>query len=92
VFNLDSKHRGFTIGLGRQYAKLLAAEGAKVVVNDLGTARDGTGAGPDVADKVVAEIEETGGAAVASYDSVANAEGAHSIVQTAISSSSGTPE
>jgi NAD(P)-dependent dehydrogenase (short-subunit alcohol dehydrogenase family) len=71
-------------GLGRQYAKLLAAEGAKVVVNDLGTARDGTGADPEVADKVVAEIEETGGTAVASHDSVANAEGANAIVQTAI--------
>jgi NAD(P)-dependent dehydrogenase (short-subunit alcohol dehydrogenase family) len=71
-------------GLGRQYAKLLAAEGAKVVVNDLGTARDGTGADPEVADKVVAEIEETGGTAVASHDSVANADGAHAIVQTAI--------
>jgi NAD(P)-dependent dehydrogenase (short-subunit alcohol dehydrogenase family) len=71
-------------GLGRQYAKLLAAEGAKVVVNDLGTARDGTGADPEVADKVVAEIEETGGTAVASHDSVVNADGAHAIVQTAI--------
>ncbi len=71
-------------GLGREYAKLLATEGAKVVVNDLGTTRDGTGADPEMADKVVAEIEERGGTAVASYDSVASAEGAHAIVQKAI--------
>jgi NAD(P)-dependent dehydrogenase (short-subunit alcohol dehydrogenase family) len=71
-------------GLGREYARLLAAEGAKVVVNDLGGARDGTGADPEAADKVVAEIEESGGTAVASYDSVASAQGAHAIVQTAI--------
>jgi NAD(P)-dependent dehydrogenase (short-subunit alcohol dehydrogenase family) len=73
-------------GLGREYAKLLAAEGAKVVVNDLGGARDGTGVDPEVADKVVAEIEESGGTAVASYDSVASPEGAHAIVQRAIDS------
>jgi NAD(P)-dependent dehydrogenase (short-subunit alcohol dehydrogenase family) len=71
-------------GLGREYARLLATEGAKVVVNDLGGARDGTGADPEAADKVVAEIEESGGVAVASYDSVASTEGAHAIVQTAI--------
>jgi NAD(P)-dependent dehydrogenase (short-subunit alcohol dehydrogenase family) len=73
-------------GLGREYARLLAAEGARVVVNDLGGARDGTGADPKVADKVVAEIEESGGTAVASYDSVASAQGAHAIVQRAIDS------
>jgi NAD(P)-dependent dehydrogenase (short-subunit alcohol dehydrogenase family) len=73
-------------GLGREYAKLLAAEGAKVVVNDVGGARDGTGADPEVADKVVAEIEESGGTAVASYDSVASPEGARAIVQQAIDS------
>lgn len=71
-------------GLGREYAKLLAAEGAKVVVNDTGAGRDGTGADPGVAARVVAEIEESGGTAVASTDSVASAEGGQAIVQTAI--------
>ncbi len=71
-------------GLGRQYALTLASEGANVVVNDLGGARDGTGAGSAMADQVVAEIKEAGGRAVANYDSVADADGAASIVQTAL--------
>ncbi len=73
-------------GLGREYAMLLAARGARVVVNDLGGARDGSGGGPEMADKVVAEIEEAGGAAVASYDTVASAEGGAAIVQRALDS------
>ena len=71
-------------GLGREYAKFLAAEGALVVVNDLGGARDGSGAGSEMADGVVAEITEAGGRAVANYDSVATPEGAAAIVQTAL--------
>lgn len=71
-------------GLGREYAKLLASRGAKVVVNDLGGARDGSGSGSAAADGVVAEIVEAGGQAVANYDSVATAEGAASIVSTAL--------
>lgn len=71
-------------GLGRDYALTLAAEGAKVVVNDLGGARDGSGAGSAMADAVVAEIEAGGGTAVANYDSVATEEGGAAIVQTAI--------
>ena len=71
-------------GLGREYAKLLAHNGALVVVNDLGGSRDGTGAGSDAADAVVAEIKEAGGEAVANYDSVATTEGGAAIVQTAI--------
>ena len=71
-------------GLGRQYALTLAGEGASVVVNDLGGARDGTGAGHSMADQVVAEIKAAGGRAVANYDSVADAEGAENIVTTAI--------
>jgi NAD(P)-dependent dehydrogenase (short-subunit alcohol dehydrogenase family) len=71
-------------GLGRDYALTLAAEGAKVVVNDLGGARDGSGAGSAMADAVVAEIEAVGGTAVANYDSVATEEGGAAIVQTAI--------
>ncbi|MBV8965630.1 MAG: SDR family oxidoreductase [Mycobacteriaceae bacterium] len=71
-------------GLGREYALTLAKEGASVVVNDLGGARDGTGSGSAMADQVVAEIKEAGGRAVANYDSVAEAEGAEKIVKTAL--------
>lgn len=71
-------------GLGREYAKLLAREGAKVVVNDLGGARDGSGAGSAMADTVVEEIRAEGGEAVANYDSVATEEGGKAIVQTCI--------
>jgi len=71
-------------GLGREYALTLAREGASVVVNDLGGARDGTGAGHNMADQVVAEIKEAGGRAVANYDSVAEPEGGENIVKTAL--------
>jgi NAD(P)-dependent dehydrogenase (short-subunit alcohol dehydrogenase family) len=71
-------------GLGREYALLLARSGARVVVNDLGGARDGTGAGTSMADAVVAEIREAGGRAVANYDSVATEQGAAAIVSTAL--------
>jgi NAD(P)-dependent dehydrogenase (short-subunit alcohol dehydrogenase family) len=55
-----------------------------VIVNDLGGARDGTGAGSAMADQVVADIKAAGGRAVANYDSVADAAGAENIVQTAL--------
>jgi NAD(P)-dependent dehydrogenase (short-subunit alcohol dehydrogenase family) len=71
-------------GLGREYALTLAREGASVVVNDLGGARDGTGAGSAMADQVVAEIKDAGGRAVANYDSVAEANGAENIIKTAL--------
>ncbi len=71
-------------GLGREYALTLAREGAGVVVNDLGGARDGTGAGSAMADDVVKEIRDAGGRAVANYDSVAESEGAANIIKTAI--------
>ena len=71
-------------GLGREYALTLAKEGASVVVNDLGGARDGTGSGSAMADQVVAEIKDAGGRAVANYDSVAEAAGAENIVKTAL--------
>ncbi|WP_099025420.1 SDR family oxidoreductase [Mycolicibacterium palauense] len=71
-------------GLGREYALTLAKEGACVVVNDLGGARDGTGAGSAMADQVVTEIKDAGGRAVANYDSVAEPEGAEGIVKTAL--------
>ena len=71
-------------GLGREYALALAREGASVVVNDLGGARDGTGAGHSMADQVAAEIKDAGGRAVANYDSVATEQGGAGIVQTAL--------
>ena len=71
-------------GLGRSHALALAARGAKVVVNDLGGSRDGSGAGSEMADAVVAEIVAAGGEAVANYDSVATPEGGRAIVQTAL--------
>lgn len=70
-------------GLGRSMVLLLAQEGAKVVVNDLGGGADGTGASK-IADEVVAEIRKADGVAVANYDSVATREGADNIVKTAI--------
>lgn len=71
-------------GLGREYALTLAAERARVVVNDLGGARDGSGSGSAMADAVVDEIIAAGGQAVANYDNVATIEGAEAIVQTAL--------
>jgi NAD(P)-dependent dehydrogenase (short-subunit alcohol dehydrogenase family) len=71
-------------GLGREHALAMAKEGAKLVVNDLGGARDGTGGGTAMADKVVEEIKTAGGEAVANYDSVATVEGADNIVKTAV--------
>jgi NAD(P)-dependent dehydrogenase (short-subunit alcohol dehydrogenase family) len=76
-------------GIGREHALLFASEGAKVVVNDLGGARDGTGAGQSMADRVVEEIRAKGGQAVASYDSVADVEGARKIVETAVAAFGG---
>ncbi len=71
-------------GIGRGEALALASEGAKVVVNDLGGAVDGTGASTSPADSVVAEIKKMGGEAVANYDSVATMQGAENIIKTAI--------
>jgi NAD(P)-dependent dehydrogenase (short-subunit alcohol dehydrogenase family)/acyl dehydratase/putative sterol carrier protein len=76
---------GAGAGLGRVYALELARRGARVVVNDLGGARDGTGGGSaSPADQVVAEIRSAGGRAVASHDSVATTEGGANIVKTAL--------
>ncbi|MFO7560676.1 MAG: SDR family oxidoreductase [Desulfobacterales bacterium] len=75
---------GAGAGLGRTYALSLAARGAKVVVNDLGGARDGSGSSTSAADTVVEEIKKAGGEAVANYDSVATVEGGENIVKTAV--------
>jgi NAD(P)-dependent dehydrogenase (short-subunit alcohol dehydrogenase family)/acyl dehydratase len=76
---------GAGAGLGRTYALELARRGAAVVVNDLGGARDGSGAGSSSpADQVVAEIRAAGGRAVANYDNVATVDGGAGIVQSAL--------
>jgi NAD(P)-dependent dehydrogenase (short-subunit alcohol dehydrogenase family) len=72
-------------GIGRATALAFAREGARVVVNDVGTARDGTGSGEKAAaDAVVQEIRRSGGEAAANYSSVTTPEGAESLVQTAL--------
>ncbi|MBB2914016.1 NAD(P)-dependent dehydrogenase (short-subunit alcohol dehydrogenase family) [Streptosporangium becharense] len=71
-------------GLGRSHALALAERGAKVVVNDLGGALDGSGASTGPAAEVVALITGNGGEAVASTDDVATPEGAKAIVRTAV--------
>jgi NAD(P)-dependent dehydrogenase (short-subunit alcohol dehydrogenase family) len=71
-------------GAGRSHAMMLAARGAKVVVNDPGVSIDGAGFSAGPADEVVAEIRAAGGEAVASYDSVSDEKGAAAMVATAI--------
>jgi NAD(P)-dependent dehydrogenase (short-subunit alcohol dehydrogenase family) len=71
-------------GIGRAHALLFAKEGAKVVVNDLGGARDGSGSSEALASKVVEEIEAAGGEAIASFDSVATTEGATALVKRGV--------
>ncbi|HEV8673262.1 MAG TPA: SDR family oxidoreductase [Methylomirabilota bacterium] len=70
-------------GIGREIALMMAAAGARVVVNDFGGREDGTGAATSPADDVVREIKQAGGEAAASYDSVASMAGGERIVQTA---------
>ncbi len=71
-------------GLGREHALLLAAEGAKVVVNDVGSAADGSGADAAPADEVSQEVEALGGEAVASADDVGDWAGAQRVVSAAV--------
>jgi NAD(P)-dependent dehydrogenase (short-subunit alcohol dehydrogenase family) len=71
-------------GLGREYALTLAREGASVVVNDLGGARDGTGADRSAAQKVVDAITAAGGKAVANGDDVSTVQGGENILKTAL--------
>ena len=72
-------------GLGREHALALAAEGAAVVVNDLGGARDGAGAGGSaMADRVVAQIKASGREAVANYDNVSTVVGGENILKSAL--------
>lgn len=71
-------------GLGKTYALELAKRGAKVLVNDFGGSRDGSGGGTTMADEVVGEIKAAGGEAVANYDGVHTNEGGQNIVKQAI--------
>ena len=71
-------------GIGREHALLFAAEGAKVVVNDLGGGLDGSDQVASPAEEVVAEIQAMGGEAVANHDNVADWEGGQRLVQTAL--------
>jgi NAD(P)-dependent dehydrogenase (short-subunit alcohol dehydrogenase family) len=71
-------------GIGRAHALALAAEGARVVVNDVGAERNGGGSARAPADAVVAEIRGHQGEAVANYDSVADFEAARALVQSAV--------
>lgn len=71
-------------GLGREHALAFAARGAKVVVNDLGGARDGTGASSAAAQAVVAEIEAAGGEAMANGADVTNFEQMQAMAQAAM--------
>jgi NAD(P)-dependent dehydrogenase (short-subunit alcohol dehydrogenase family) len=75
-------------GIGREICLSMAKEGAKVVVNDLGGDRDGSGGGR-IADNVVKEINDLGCKAVSNYDSVSSVEGGQNIFETAIDSFGG---
>ena len=71
-------------GIGRGIAKLLAEEGASIVVNDKGTEVDGTGASNIPADGVVDEIKSSGGKAIANYSDVSTMEGGESLIQACV--------
>jgi NAD(P)-dependent dehydrogenase (short-subunit alcohol dehydrogenase family) len=71
---------GSEVGIGKEVALALAAEGAKVVVNDISTGKDGIRG----ADKVVAIITGAGGTAVPNYDSITTMQGAGNVIQAAI--------
>ncbi|MDY7101708.1 MAG: SDR family oxidoreductase [Actinomycetota bacterium] len=71
-------------GIGREHALMLASEGAKVVVNDLGGAMDGSGGDASPAQQVVDEIKGMGGEAVANHDDISDWEGAQKLINTAV--------
>jgi len=71
-------------GIGRMYALELGRRGAKVIVNDLGVTREGSGSDYSAADRVVEEIVKAGGRAIANHDSVATMVGGQNIVRTAV--------
>jgi NAD(P)-dependent dehydrogenase (short-subunit alcohol dehydrogenase family) len=71
-------------GIGREHALALAKDGAAIVVNDLGGARDGSGGGSAMADEAVDEIKAAGGEAVANYDDVSTVEGGQNILKAGL--------
>ena len=71
-------------GIGREHALMLASEGARVVVNDLGGEVDGTGGGLSPAQEVVEEIKGMGGEAIANGDDVSDWEGAQRMINMAV--------
>ncbi len=71
-------------GIGREHALAMTKEGAAIVVNDLGGARDGTGGGSAMADETVELVKKAGGEAVANYDNVSTIEGGLGILKTAL--------
>ncbi|WP_295856199.1 SDR family oxidoreductase [uncultured Xylophilus sp.] len=71
-------------GIGREYALMLAAEGARVVVNDIGAARDGTGRDHSAAEAVVDEIRTAGGTAVANADDIGDWAGAERLIRSTV--------
>src|SRR6185295_19529103 len=73
-------------GIGREHALMLAAHGAKIVVNDLGGERDGSGASSGPAAEVVQEIITAGGAAVVNGDDVSDWGGAQRMIDQAVAS------
>ena len=75
---------GAARGLGRAYALAFAAEGANVVVNDIGTSLNGEGRDTSAADGVVAEIVAAGGKAVANYEDITDWDAAKRIVDAAV--------
>ncbi|MGN7928995.1 SDR family oxidoreductase [Sphingopyxis sp. 22461] len=75
---------GAARGLGRSYALAFAAEGANVVVNDIGTSLSGEGRDTSAADDVVAEIKAAGGNAIANYEDITDWDAAKRIVDAAV--------
>lgn len=71
-------------GLGRAYARELAARGARLVLNDLGVGRDGAGADPQVVAGLVKQLQAEGAQVVASPDDIATPEGAHRLLQVGL--------
>ena len=78
-------------GIGREHALFFAAEGAKVVVNDLGATNDGTGADISPAQSVVEEIRGMGGEAIVNGENVADWQGAQRMINAAMLVNAATP-